>query len=72
MALTPSTMLPLGTKAPDFSLRDTVSGRTVTLADFEKLTQDTERNGRLALRIQRGGASLYVALGPSGEGGSQK
>ena len=43
-----------------------------TLAEFEKLTQDSGRNGRLALRIQRGGASLYVALGPSGEGGSQK
>ncbi|MFP5307901.1 MAG: thioredoxin family protein, partial [Gammaproteobacteria bacterium] len=26
MALTPSTMLPLGTPAPDFSLPDTVSG----------------------------------------------
>lgn len=36
MALTPSTMLPLGTKAPDFSLRDTVSGSTVSLADFDK------------------------------------
>ena len=33
MALTPSTMLELGTGAPDFSLPDTVSGRTVTLAD---------------------------------------
>lgn len=32
MALTPSTMLPLGTPAPDFSLMDTVSGKTVTLA----------------------------------------
>jgi peroxiredoxin len=27
-------MLPLGTKAPDFSLTDTVSGKTVSLADF--------------------------------------
>jgi peroxiredoxin len=34
MALTPSTMLPLGTPAPDFSLTDTVSGRPVSLADF--------------------------------------
>lgn len=34
MALTPSTMLPLGTPAPDFSLPDTVSGKTMTLADF--------------------------------------
>jgi peroxiredoxin len=33
MALTPSTMLPLGTKAPDFSLVN-VDGRTVRLADF--------------------------------------
>jgi len=34
MALTPSTMLPLGTAAPDFSLKDTVSGKTMTLATF--------------------------------------
>src|SRR6185437_8816761 len=33
MVLTPSTMLPLGTKAPDFSLPDP-SGKTVSLADF--------------------------------------
>jgi len=33
MALTPSTMLPLGTAAPDFKLPDT-SGKTVSLADF--------------------------------------
>jgi peroxiredoxin len=33
MALTPSTMLPLGTKAPDFSLPDP-QGRSVTLAEF--------------------------------------
>ncbi|MGE0538107.1 MAG: thioredoxin family protein [Pirellulales bacterium] len=34
MALTPSTMLPLGTPAPDFSLRDAVSGDTVSMSDF--------------------------------------
>lgn len=34
MALTPSTMLPLGTKAPEFSLRDT-SGRNISLDDFK-------------------------------------
>jgi peroxiredoxin len=33
MVLTPSTMLPLGTKAPAFSLAN-VDGRTVSLADF--------------------------------------
>ena len=33
MALTPSTMLPLGTKAPDFLLPD-VDGRMVSLGDF--------------------------------------
>lgn len=33
MAVT-STMLPLGTLAPDFSLSDTVSGATVSLSDF--------------------------------------
>lgn len=36
MVLTPSTMLPLGTAAPDFSLPDTVTGRTIRLADFSK------------------------------------
>src|SRR5579862_3054740 len=35
MALTPSTMLPLGTAAPDFSLADTVSGKKVSLATFK-------------------------------------
>ena len=34
MTETPSTMLALGTRAPDFSLPDTVSGREVTPADF--------------------------------------
>jgi peroxiredoxin len=34
MALTPSTMLPLGTTAPDFTLPDT-SGKTVSPADFK-------------------------------------
>jgi peroxiredoxin len=34
MALTPSTMLPLGTPAPDFRLPDT-NGKTVSLADFK-------------------------------------
>lgn len=33
MARTPSTMLPLGTKAPDFSLVN-VDGRTVSMKDF--------------------------------------
>lgn len=34
MALTPSTMLPLGTKSPAFSLPDT-NGKTIALGDFE-------------------------------------
>lgn len=34
MALTPSTMLPLGTKAPDFQLPDVVSGKTISLDTF--------------------------------------
>ena len=34
MSLTPSTMLPLGTTAPDFKLPDT-GGKTVSLADFK-------------------------------------
>ncbi|HXR46427.1 MAG TPA: thioredoxin family protein [Candidatus Limnocylindrales bacterium] len=35
MALTPSTMLPLGTTAPDFRLPDT-NGKIVSLADFKE------------------------------------
>jgi peroxiredoxin len=34
MTLTFSTMLELGTPAPDFSLPDVVSGKTISLADF--------------------------------------
>jgi len=34
MALTSSTMLPLGTQAPNFKLPDVVSGQMVSLADF--------------------------------------
>ncbi|MGD9689626.1 MAG: thioredoxin family protein [Phycisphaerales bacterium] len=34
MARTPSTMLELGTRAPDFSLPDAVSGKIVSLRDF--------------------------------------
>src|SRR5258708_18245557 len=34
MAVESSRDLPLGTKAPDFALPDTVSGRTIRLADF--------------------------------------
>lgn len=34
MALTPSTMLPLGTTAPDFKLPD-ANGKTVSLVDFK-------------------------------------
>lgn len=36
MAATPSTMLELGTRAPDFSLENAVDGSTVSLADFEE------------------------------------
>jgi thiol-disulfide isomerase/thioredoxin len=34
MALTTSTMLPLGTSAPDFQLADVVSGKMISLATF--------------------------------------
>src|SRR5678816_41828 len=34
MARTPSTMLPLGTPAPDFALPDVVSGKTISLANY--------------------------------------
>jgi peroxiredoxin len=36
MARTNSTMLPLGTVAPDFALPDVTSGKIVSLADFKK------------------------------------
>src|SRR5688572_15472379 len=35
MALTPSTMLPLGTQAPDFKLSDVTTGQQVSLASFQ-------------------------------------
>ena len=35
MALVPSIMLPLGTPAPDFSLPEPYTGRTVSLSDFD-------------------------------------
>jgi len=35
MALTPSTMLPLGTIAPDFTLKDTRSDQLVSLSDLK-------------------------------------
>lgn len=35
MAQTPSTMLPLGTPAPNFSLSEPATGKTVSLADFQ-------------------------------------
>ena len=35
MARTPSNMLPLGTLAPDFTLPDTVSGKTASLAELK-------------------------------------
>ena len=38
MVLTPSTMLQLGTKAPDFRLPDSVSGQIISLAHFEDKT----------------------------------
>ena len=34
MSLTPSQMIPLGTKAPAFALRDAASGNTVSVEDF--------------------------------------
>jgi peroxiredoxin len=36
MVLTESTMLSLGTKVPEFSLPDVVSGKTVSLSDFSE------------------------------------
>jgi peroxiredoxin len=35
MAAVPSKMIPLGTKAPDFSLPDTVSGKTLSLSKLK-------------------------------------
>lgn len=42
MALVPSTMLPLGTPAPDFALPEVTTGKTVRLSDF---------NGKKALLV---------------------
>ncbi len=36
MSLTPSTMMELGTRAPDFALPDVRTGQTVSLSDFEE------------------------------------
>ena len=38
MVLTPSTMLDLGTQAPDFNLPDVVSGQIISLASFQDKT----------------------------------
>ena len=35
MAVTPSQMIPLGTKAPDFNLHDVVSGKVLNLSDLK-------------------------------------
>ncbi|NNM59979.1 MAG: thioredoxin family protein [Legionellales bacterium] len=35
MSLTPSRMMPLGTRAPDFTLLDTVSGKSLSLMDLK-------------------------------------
>ena len=35
MALTPSNMMPLGTVAPEFSLPDAISGKTLTLSELK-------------------------------------
>ena len=45
MSLTPSQMVPLGTKAPDFTLRDAVSEKFVSLSDYEG------KNGLLVMFI---------------------
>lgn len=47
MSLTPSTMLPLGTKAPDFSLPEVSTGETITLGTF------TGKKGLLVMFICR-------------------
>lgn len=38
MVMTPSTMLDLGTRAPDFSLPEPAAGATVSLGDFDEST----------------------------------
>ena len=38
MVKTPSTMLALGTEAPDFSLPEPATGRTVSLSDYDEAT----------------------------------
>lgn len=38
MVMTPSTMIPLGSSAPDFTLPDTVSGQSISLKDVKSTT----------------------------------
>ena len=38
MVLTPSTMARLGAPAPDFTLKDVMTGKTVSLSNFSKFT----------------------------------
>jgi len=53
MASTPSAMLALGTDAPDFSLTETVSGRTVSLADFNiKWRSPTQNQGIFVIQSE--------------------
>ena len=47
MVLTASTMMDLGKKAPDFSLKDVVSGKTVSLGNFK------DKKGLLVMFICR-------------------
>ena len=62
MALIPSTMLPLGTQAPDFSLPDVVSGKAISLQSVAKkkalLVMFICRHCPYVMHIQTGLAKL--------------
>ena len=55
MALTPSNMLPLGTKAPNFHIRDVISDNYYSLDDLKSVTE----------RYLTGGDACYAVVGPA-------
>ena len=79
MALTPSTMLALGTKAPDFKLPEVTTGKVVSLSDFASkkalLVMFICRHCPYVQHIKEGLAKLgkdYAPGGVSGEASSSR
>ncbi|HIK44188.1 MAG TPA: thioredoxin family protein [Leptolyngbyaceae cyanobacterium M65_K2018_010] len=72
MVMVESTMLPLGTAAPDFALTDVVSGETITLATFADapalLVMFICRHCPFVKHVQAELARIGVDYGPKGLG----